>query len=243
MISVIVCTFNREKYLKNCLDHLADQNATPAEYEIVIINNNSPDNTESLCHAFIEQNTNLNITYHLEMKQGHTFARNAGIERSNGEILSFVDDDAFVHKDYVSEIKNAFKQSNVQAIGGKINPIYEAGKKPSWMSRYLLPLVSALDMGETVKEFKGTKHPIGANMAFRKSVFDEIGNFDVTLGRRGISGLEGGDEKEVFLRMKKLKMRLEYHPSICVEHIIGENRTTESYVKGLALGVGSSEKR
>ncbi len=243
MISVIVCTYNRAKYLKTCLEHLANQKSPADRYEIVIINNNSPDNSDAIIVEFINSHQNLNIVYHIEYNQGHTYARNAGITKSSGEILSFIDDDAFPDPNFIHEIEIAFKDPKVMAIGGKIKPVYETGKKPVWMSKYLLPLVSALDMGNDIKPFKGTKHPIGANMAFKRAVFQKIGNFDVNLGRRGIDGLEGGDEKDLFFKLKEYNMLIQYHPKVFVEHIIGKNRTTENYVKGLAVGVGSSEKK
>jgi hypothetical protein len=97
-------------------------------------------------------------------------------------------------------------------------------------------------MGNSPKKFKGSKFPIGANMAFRSEVFEKYGHFNTDLGRRG-SGLEGGDEKEVFLRLKKEKEEIHYVPKVKVDHIIPEKRLTMEYIKGLGIGVGSSEKR
>ena len=243
MVSVIVCTFNREKYLITCLEHLAKQSCDPQDFEIVIVNNNSPDQTDKICQKFIEQHPHLQITYHIELQQGHTYSRNAGIEKSKGEILAFIDDDAFPNAHFINHINASFMDPETMAIGGKIAPIYEDGSGPKWMSTYLLPLVSALDMGNTTKTFNRSKHPIGANMAFRKSVFDQLGLFDTNLGRRGTDGLEGGDEKELFIRMKRADMKIMYQPKVFVEHIIGEKRITPAYVRGLAIGVGSSEKK
>jgi len=184
----------------------------------------------------------MNVHYFCEMNQGHTFARNRGINEARGEILSFIDDDAFVDQNFIKEIQSYFDKNNqVSAIGGKILPVYE-GETPKWMSKYLLTLVSALDLGNSPKKFKGSKFPIGANMAFRADVFEKYGHFNTDLGRRG-SGLEGGDEKEVFLRLKKEKEEIHYVPSVKVDHIIPEKRLTMEYIKGLGIGVGSSEKR
>jgi hypothetical protein len=89
--------------------------------------------------------------------------------------------------------------------------------------------------------FKGSGFPIGANMAFRKTVFDTYGVFDVELGRRG-EGLEGGEEKEMFLRLKKGKEKIYYVPGVSVRHIIPPHRVELAYIKGLAIGVGRSER-
>lgn len=242
MISVIVCTYNREIYLPRTLAHLAKQTAEKSLYEVLIIDNNSQDHTAQIAQEYIAQNPDVNAKYFLELNQGHTYARNRGIKESRGNILTFIDDDAFVDVDFIKNIHHYFDQHlEVKAIGGKIIPIYES-EKPQWMSKFLLPLVSALDMGEHSKKFSGTKFPIGANMSFRKEVFEQYGLFDINLGRRG-TGLEGGDEKEVFIRLKKNKEEIHYVPNVVVDHIIPAKRTTMEYVKGLAIGVGTSERK
>ncbi|WKK79850.2 glycosyltransferase [Marivirga arenosa] len=242
MISVIVCTYNRQEYIGECLKHLAKQSASAEKYEVLIIDNNSRDQTADISKEFVANHPELNVHYHCEMNQGHTFARNRGITEAKGEILSFIDDDAFVDYHFIEAIDNYFKQhAEVSAIGGKILPVYE-GKHPKWMSKYLLTLVSALDMGEQVRKFTGAKFPIGANMAFRAKVFEKYGKFNTDLGRRG-SELEGGDEKEVFLRLKREKEEIHYVPQVKVDHIIPERRLSMEYIKGLGVGVGTSEKR
>ncbi len=240
MVSVIVCTYNRAKYLPACLKHLAEQSVDYTNYEVLIVDNNSTDNTAEICHDFIAENESLNFYYFLENNQGHTFARNRGILEAGGEILSFIDDDAFVKNDFIENIGQYFNSHKpIMAIGGKIIPVYET-EKPKWMSKYLLTLVSAIDLGDKPKAFKGNKFPIGANMAFRKEVFNKYGLFNTELGRRA-DGLEGGDEKEVFLRLKDNNEVIHYVPSVCVDHIIPEKRIQIPYIKGLGIGVGSSE--
>jgi hypothetical protein len=127
------------------------------------------------------------------------------------------------------------------ALGGKITPVYE-GEPPIWMSRFLWPLVAGLDMGDKVREFKHSKYPIGANMAFRAIVFEDYGYFNTELGRRGTE-LEGGDEKDMVYRLKKNGKEVHYVPWVHVKHIIPESRTLISYIKGQAIGVGISEKK
>ncbi|MFQ3214261.1 MAG: glycosyltransferase involved in cell wall biosynthesis [Marivirga sp.] len=242
MVSVIVCTYNRAQYIGKCLEHLAIQKASVKEYEIIVVDNNSTDGSVEIIKKIMNEFSDIPFAYFLELNQGHTFARNRGITEAKGEILSFIDDDAFVEENFITAIQDHFNSNpTVAAIGGKIVPIYE-GREPTWMSKYLLTLVSALDLGQDVKEFPKSKFPIGANMAFKKEVFEEYGHFNVTLGRRA-DGLEGGDEKEVFMRLRKEHELIHYVPDVKVDHIIPEKRTTEAYIKGLGNGVGSSEKK
>ncbi len=241
-VSIIVCTYNREKYLQRCLEHLTRQTIDKNFFEVIIINNNSTDNTEHICKDFLSTPERTNFRYFVEKNQGHSHSRNRGINESKAPLINFIDDDAFVYPEFAENIVKFFKNNNeVMAIGGKINPVFE-DEIPRWMSSHLMPLVSALDMGEREQPFKGRKFPIGANMTFRRSVFEKYGLFNVNLGRKG-SGLEGGDEKEVFLRMKSEHESIYYVPSVQVDHVIPKNRVELSYIRGLATGVGTSERK
>ena len=243
-VSVVICTFNREKYIKRALQNFTLQTSSSDTFEVLIINNNSTDSTSRICQEFVTKHSNIQFKYIIEKKQGHTFARNRGISEAKGDIIAFLDDDAFVNSNYIKNLIYRFETDDeISALGGKIVPVYEQGYPPKWMSKFLLPLVAALDMGENTVTFKGNKFPIGANMAFRKSVFKEFGFFDEKLGRRGTSGLEGGDEKDIFHRLKREKRKIIYDPNIKVDHIIPDKRLKKEYIKGLGLGVGTSEKK
>jgi glycosyltransferase involved in cell wall biosynthesis len=242
-LSIIVCTYNREEYILRNLEALSAQvDFNKDAYEVIVVNNNSPDSTEEKCLSFIKEHPSVCIRYFKEMQQGHTFARNRGIVESKGHILAFLDDDAFVRPNYCQELQDFFNQhSMADMIGGRIYPIYENGEEPKWMTKYLLPLVVALDKGDEVLEYTQNKFPTGANMAFRKEVFEKSGTFNTDLGRRGL-GLEGGDEKEMVLRAKKNGFRAFYAPNVIVDHIIPPHRVDIQYVKGLAIGVGKHER-
>jgi Glycosyltransferases involved in cell wall biogenesis len=93
-LSVIFCTYNREKYLYNALKSISQQNIPYHDYEIVMVNNNSTDSTESICKQFRYDYPGVNFRYFLETQQGLSYARNRGVQESRGDILVFVDDDA-----------------------------------------------------------------------------------------------------------------------------------------------------
>ncbi len=242
-LSVVVSTYNRAAYLIKCLEHLKDQQeVSRSDYEVIVVNNNSPDDTDIKVNQFLAEHPNLPWTYVIEANQGLSYARNRGIHESGGEIIAFLDDDAYVNGQYCKTILGFFgKQPDAMAIGGRIMPAYE-GQEPKWMSRFLWPLVAALDLGNEVKEFKGTKFPIGANMAFRKKAFDQYGSFSNQLGRKG-TRLEGGEEKDFIYRLKKNREPIYYVPSLCVHHIIPEKRLSMDYIRSQAIGVGLSERK
>jgi len=239
-LSIIVCTYNRDNFLIKCLEHLSNQSAEKHLFEIIVINNNSDDNTETICHNFRINHPELLFEHILEVKQGLSICRNRGIRASNGELISFIDDDAFADKKFAHNLIQYFHlHPEVAAIGGKVTPSYQ-GDPPSWMSRYLLPLVAALDKGNYPKPFRGTEFPIGANMAFRRSIIDSMDPFDTDLGRKGLF-LGSGEEKDLFFKLKKKKYKIHYVPDVQVSHSIPDSRLKPEYIKRMANGIGQSE--
>jgi glycosyltransferase involved in cell wall biosynthesis len=241
VLSLVICTYNREDILADTLYAVTHLNASKEDFELILVNNNSPDHTDEICKQFMVEHPEIHIKYAIEYNQGHSYARNRGIQESEGKIVSFIDDDAFVHPDYVKHIIQFFEQHpQAQVAGGRIIPEYE-GATPSWMSPFLLPLVAALDMGDHVRKFSRNKYPIGANIIFRKEVFEEFGLFNPELGRIG-TGLAGGDEKDMVFRVRAIRDEVYYIPDVIVYHQIPQKRLTRSYIKGMAVGVGRSEK-
>lgn len=102
MISIIVPIYNSEKYLNDCLESLSklDKN----NFEIILINDGSNDNSEKICMHFYRQNTNFRYFY--QDNRGVSFARNKGIELAKGEYVIFVDSDDVIISDNLNHLKN-----------------------------------------------------------------------------------------------------------------------------------------
>lgn len=239
-ISIIICTYNRDRYILKALESCEKQNFPKDQFEIILINNNSTDNTDNICGDFKRNYPKINFNYFIEKKQGLSFARNRGILEACGNVLVFIDDDAEADLNYLTNLNSHFENFGYIAGGGKILPKWEI-KKPDWISKYLISLVSALDMGEETKEFIGRKFPIGANMFLKKSLIPKVGLFNTELGRIGKNML-GGEEKDFFYRIKNLGIPLYYLPDVKVWHNIPKERTTKEFVKKQGLGVGLSEQ-
>ncbi|MDR1882169.1 MAG: glycosyltransferase family 2 protein [Prevotella sp.] len=240
--SVIFCTYNREKYIYNALKSIAEQDFPCQDYEIVLINNNSTDNTECICNRFRKDHPQVEFRYFTETDQGLSHARNKGVKESKGDILVFVDDDATVFEFYLSFIKSFFEaHPEANACGGPIVPVYEA-EKPKWLSHYTEQLVGgALYEGEKVKPFRNGKYPGGGNSAFRKGVFEKYGLFNVELGRKG-AGLIGAEEKDLYDRLARAKEQFYYLPQMGIYHYIPEKKLTEAHFRELTCSIGKSER-
>ena len=242
MLSLIVCTYNRDKYLYGALKCIAE-NGFPAEaYEIILVNNMSTDNTENECKRFGQDYPEVNFRYVVEPNQGLSFARNRGIAESRGDTLVFLDDDSYIQEGYLENLqKQLDTHPDADAFGGKIDPVFESGEAPKWLSKWNYSWVSAIDMGEKVRLFKGKAFPIGANMGIRKAILDKIGLFNTQLGRSK-KNLMGGEEKDLFERIRQQGGLIYYFPDVVVHHVIPPTRTTKEYVIRLGEGVGRSER-
>ena len=242
MLSIIICTYNRDQFLYDALRHVAVNDFPTEEYEIVLVNNNSTDTTESECQRFAADFPQVQFRYFVETKQGLSHARNRGIDESHGDVLVFLDDDSFVKPEYLSNLKNQLeKHPEAMAFGGKISPLFETGETPKWLCKWTYSWVSAIDKGENVVLFEGNSYPIGANMGFRKACLEQCGNFNTELGRSK-KNLMAGEEKDLFNRLKEKNMPILYFPDIQVEHVIPPKRTTRDYIVRMGQGVGMSER-
>ncbi|MCQ2959703.1 MAG: glycosyltransferase [Bacteroidales bacterium] len=242
MISVIVCTYNRDAYIYKTLECIANNNFPLDEYEIILIDNNCTDNTVSECERFRKNFPDVPYFYFKELQQGLSFARNRGISEAKGDTIVFIDDDAYVQTDYLKNLKqNLEEHPEAMAFGGKITPLYESGNEPEWMSSWLIPIVSAIDKSPNIVAFEGKSYPIGANMGFRKNCLETIGLFNTALGRTK-KNLLGGEEKDIFDRLHRNNMKILYFPTVALQHVIPESRTTMEYIRRMSYGVGVSEK-
>ena len=242
MLSVIICTYNRQKYIYNCLKSIAENDFDASKYEILVVNNNSTDDTEGECRRFGSDYPHINFSVCCETSQGLSYARNRGIEEAKGDILVYVDDDATVNREYLSTIADFFdRYPDAMAAGGAIYPVYET-EEPKWMSKYTRELITAYkDEGRRVIRMTGSRFPSGGNAAYRREVFERVGRFDPALGRRG-NLLISGEEKAVFYSMKRLDMPIYYLPSMILYHIIPQSKLTKQYFDNLTLSIGRSER-
>lgn len=240
IISIIICTYNRGRYIYGLLESIAKNAFDTAKYEIIFVNNKSTDNTELECKRFQQDYPDVVFHYFMEENQGLSFARNRGIKESQGKMLVFIDDDALVNNQYLSNLEKHILQTDISAFGGKITPKYEA-EAPNWVSSWSLSWFSSIDMGDKVKLFQKGKFPIGANMGISKELASRIAPFDTNLGRNK-GNMIGGEEKEYFLRIQRNGTPIYYLPDVQIEHCIPKERTTRQFIKKQALGIGKSEQ-
>lgn len=243
MITVIICTYNREKYIRPLLDSIVANTMAPSEYEIVLVDNNCTDQTRQVCEHFSASHPEITFRYVVEPEQGLSAARNKGIREAKGKYLVYIDDDALVDPHYLKDYVDYFEaHPEVMALGGPIEPLYETAE-PAWMSPYTKALLTAwMNYGDHPREYPQGRYPGGGNSAYRKEVFDKVGFYNTDLGRKG-GNLMGSEEKDIFDKMHSLGMKVMYIPEPVLHHCIPQAKLEEPYFNRLTCQMGISERR
>ncbi len=97
LISIIIPVYNVEQYLHRCVDSVLNQ--TYKNLEIILVNDGSPDNCPFICDEYAKKDKRI-IVVHKE-NGGLSSARNAGLEIVQGEYISFIDSDDWIHENYI----------------------------------------------------------------------------------------------------------------------------------------------
>ena len=102
-ISLVIATYNGAKKITRTLQSLTEQTLDKALWSVVVVNNNSSDNTTQVVEEFIAAHPELSIKLVNEPQQGLSFARNRGIDESEGEYIAIIDDDEIACPDLLAE--------------------------------------------------------------------------------------------------------------------------------------------
>lgn len=207
-----------------CMDSLVSQNFPKSDYEIIIVNNNSSDNTEEVIENYIEKYPDTNIKYYFIPKPGQVYARQIGILASQNEILSFTDDDGILSPDWLREILNVFElNKNAVGVAGKIKIRWDE-QPPEWIYEYENYL-GKLDYGDEIKYEVGMYMNAG-NLSIKKDVLIEVGGFNPEMIGEW---LVGDGETGLWIKLKKRGCLIGWAPKAIMEHyqIAKKNATVE----------------
>jgi glucosyl-dolichyl phosphate glucuronosyltransferase len=188
LFSVIICTYNRAERLADCFESIVKQLAPAETFEIIIVDNNSRDNTRELVSRFKDKAQKLK--YFLEENQGLSYARNRGCSEAAAPYLCYLDDDAITPPGYLANVTRVIKEHSPDILGGPVYPYYTT-KKPRWFKDEYEIRKYAETSG-----FSTTAAVSGGNFIIRKKLLEKLGGFDVKLGMKG--GKVGlGEERKV----------------------------------------------
>jgi glycosyltransferase involved in cell wall biosynthesis len=214
-ISVIVCTRDRPLSLKRCLETLARLDYP--FYEVVVVDNCSRD--PKVAQVVSESG----FRYVREDRPGLDWARNRGIQEARYDIVAYIDDDALASPSWLYGVAMGFGEPDIMAVTGLVLPAeIETGAQHDFeryggMSAGFTPYTIRRSEISDKALFWASGWGVGANMAFRRELFQAIGQFDVALDV-GTPTCGGGDI-EFFYRTVAAGFPLRYEPAALVRHV------------------------
>jgi glucosyl-dolichyl phosphate glucuronosyltransferase len=237
VVTVVLCTYNRARMLGAALDRLLAQSAGSPAYEVLLVDNNSSDDTRRVAERYTSSRAGP-VQYLFEPRQGVVHARNTGIAAARSDIIAFTDDDVWVTEDWVEVIKRAFDaHPEVDGLGGRTLPIWPSDP-PAWLTRrhWVGPL-ALQDYGDKPLTVDA-RRPLclaGANCAYRKAVFARLGAFSPEFER--------SEDTEFLLRLWRSGGRALYVPDMKVFAAVQPERLTKRYHREWHTNIGRCNAR
>lgn len=229
-VTVVVCTYNRAEMLRTAIDSLlALRTGGRFQYEIVVVDNGSTDNTASILEE-LGRRAAVPLRAVREPRAGVACARNAGIRAAQGQWIAFFDDDQVAEPDWLYELFKVAQTKRTRFVGGAVRLLLTNAEL-----RCLPPLCRKL-LGESAtvsaprkldrKVFAGT-----GNLLLDRTLFDEVGLFDESLRA-------AGEDTDLNRRIRAAGIEGWFAPSAVVRHMVPEYRLREDYFRWTSLRNG-----
>lgn len=222
MISVVICSCSMRKTIIDAIQSvLTSSKKTSTKVEIIVVDNSRFNTLEAVVAPFFPI-----VRYVKESRQGISYARNKGIKEAKGDIIAFVDDDAFVDENWIKTIEETLSNTSYIACGGKVKPIFDR-ELPSWIKKYDLVgkcngIFVSHDLGDLKKEYdRSGALAFTTNFAFKKECFIKYGGFNTFLT---IS-----EDTDIAERLLSEGEKIFYCPDMVVFHRTSMSRFKKSY--------------
>jgi glycosyltransferase involved in cell wall biosynthesis len=238
-VSIVIATRNRGALLSQTLEVLAGQQWPVDQFEIIVSDNGSTDDTCAIVERAARREGSPAVRYLFVAQAGKSHAVNAALELARGELVAFTDDDVQPEPEWIQALVGAVQDTNADFVAGRIKPIWEV-EPPAWMSPALYGVLAVPENGPVRLPIEGDRSgamppathvmPIGANMAVRSAVIARLGGLRTDLGK--LSGsLRTGEDHEFFLRLLHAGCRGVYEPRALVGHFVPASRLERSYFR------------
>lgn len=233
--TVVICAYTlaRWELLTASIESVLSQTAAPVDLVVVSDHNTELHDRVRSAYPGLRVIESRNAA-------GLSGARNTGLAAADGEVVAFLDDDAAAEPGWLAELLKGYENADVQGVGGAIEPVWATGR-PRWFPPEFDWVVGCTYRG-LPRDPSLVRNPIGANMSFRRQLFDAIGGFRDGLGRIGENPV-GGEETELCIRAARHDARTQflYQPRAVVRHHVPASRTTWRYFMARCFAEGVSK--
>ncbi len=214
-LTILICTFNRAELLQECLQSLVNQTLSAEHYEVLVINNNSTDETLKVAKKFVQNNSNFKVI--TELQQGLSYTRNLGFRSAKTEWIAYVDDDAKAHPNFVEQSLQTIENNNFDCFGGVYLRWFKYGE-PKWFpitygtNKYEMPL----KLGILETEFA-----CGGVFLAKKKVLEDLGGFATHVGMNGYK-VAYGEETLIQVKMREHGYVIGFDPDLKIDHLVAK---------------------
>ncbi len=247
MISLLIPTFSRSALLARTLATVAAQDLDPAEFEVVIIDNASSDDTRAVSERFIADHPHLRVRYVFEARMGLVCSRNRGAREARGDLLAYTDEDVRLDPGFLRAVRDAFADPAVHVVTGRSLPDYES-PPPAWMEDLWTPhpkgryngIFSLLDFGEGASDIDPTLC-FGVNLATRRATLLALGGTHPDSTPKKYEFYQGDGEIGYTLAVAAAGHRCRYQPAAQLHHWVSADRMRPDYVRARMHYQGMTE--
>jgi glycosyltransferase involved in cell wall biosynthesis len=222
-LSIVIPTHNRPADLELAIDALMRQEADGVSYEVIVVDNNSREDTREVVERALARGTPAPLRYVREPRQGVSYARNTGVSIARSALIAFLDDDGVPVPTWVREVKRALDEHpEVDCIGFRVRAVWST-PPPSWMTPAQWGPIAIQDRPDPapVDRDHASACLTSANLACRRQAFEEVGGFSPSYPR--------SQDREFELRLWRAGKRGLYLPIADVLVDVPKDRLTKAY--------------
>jgi len=233
--SVVICVYTEDRWadIVRAVRSVEAQTTAPLETILAV------DHNPALRARVAGELSGVVVTENMEAR-GLSGARNSGFAIARGDIVAFLDDDAWAEPDWLGTLIAAYADRDVISAGGTIIPDWDGGR-PRWWPDEFDWVVGCSYRGLPTQR-ADVRNAIGANMSFRRATLEAAGGFSHGIGRIGTRPL-GGEETELAIRARRLShgARIVYEPAATVHHRVPSSRSNARYFLSRCYAEGLSK--
>jgi glycosyltransferase involved in cell wall biosynthesis len=244
LLIVAFCTFKRADRLGKLVGALRAQSC-PVPFEILAVNNNSPDDTLAVLEA-LQGQSGATLRVVTETAPGIVPARNRALAEAIGsDILVFIDDDELPQPGFLEAAHDAIVNEGAQCAGGRIEIDFSPFGRPGWLDDEVAGFLGRLDHGASPLWIADDSTPIwSGNTAYAMPFFRDHPDlrFDPRYNRAG-EGIGGGEDAMMLRALLQLGAKIRYRPDMAVWHSVERWKLNQRYFLKLHYQAGLRQAR